>query len=119
MLFGMRANLSVNQECDSGPGMTINLLGSVASLEEIEGSVVFPPKYLPPAPSVINSWRYLMGALHPSIVKHETHLANIPQAVRPSSTVPWEQIASGQKLFSTTLPMRIQAILQVGEAPLR
>ena len=63
--------------------MTIDLLKLGASLEEIEGSVVFPPKYLPPAPSVINSWRYLMGALHPSIVKHQTYLANIPQAVCP------------------------------------
>jgi hypothetical protein len=40
---------------DSGLAMTIDLLKLGASLEEIEGSVVFPPKYLPPAPSVINS----------------------------------------------------------------
>lgn len=62
-LFGMTANLSVNQECDSGPSMTINSLGPVASLEEIDGSVVFPPKYLTPKyltpePSVINSRGY-------------------------------------------------------------
>ena len=43
MLFGMMANISGNQECDSRQGMTINSLGPVASLEEIEGSVVFPP----------------------------------------------------------------------------
>ena len=44
MLFGMTANLSVNQECDSGPGMTINSLRPGASLEEMEGSAVFPPR---------------------------------------------------------------------------
>ena len=44
MLFGMMANLSVDQECDSGPGMTINSLGPVALLREMEGSAVFPPR---------------------------------------------------------------------------
>jgi hypothetical protein len=35
MLFGMMAKLSVNQEWDLGPGMTIDLLEPVVSLEEL------------------------------------------------------------------------------------
>lgn len=61
----------------------------------------------------MNRWRYLAGALD----TREAYVANITQAVRPLSTVPWEQIANGRTLFPTPRPVRLQAILPGGEAP--
>jgi hypothetical protein len=43
--------------------MNVDLLEPVALLEELDGSAVFPPREPPPAPSVMNSWIYLTGAL--------------------------------------------------------
>lgn len=46
-----------------GSAMTIDLLEPVALLKEIEGWQSFLQGSPPPAPSVMNSWRYLAGAL--------------------------------------------------------
>ena len=42
------AKIQIMQVMDIGPGMTIGLLKPVTSLEEIEGSAVFPPGSLLP-----------------------------------------------------------------------